>query len=223
MNSFIKECIKESLSVWNECLSTDFLQKLSSGKLDEECFKGYIVDDSLYLREYAKVFAYGILKSSYMENIRIYYSLLSFVNESEDSTRLYYINRYGLDDRKIQELPLRPQNKSYVEYMLKAAENSTTLAECMAATLPCMLSYAWIFQKILNDCPDVKKSIYSRFICDYSGNNYSTLCNKWIAFADSAALDLSDEIKQRCKKIFYDCSLFELEFWKMSSLPRNDI
>ena len=188
-----------------------------------ECFKGYIVDASLYLREYARVFAYGMINSSCMENIRIYYSLLSFVNESEDSTRLFYINKYGLDDAKIQSLPLRPQNQAYVDLMLNTAKNSTTLSECMAATLPCMLSYAWIFKKLLNDCPNAENSVYSRFICDYSGESYSLLCDKWIAFADSAATEISENLKKKCKEIFYRCSLCELEFWRMSSQPRKDI
>ena len=53
----------------------------------EACFKGYIVEDSLYLREYAKVFAWGMTKAKDMQTIRTYYSLLSFVNESEDAAR----------------------------------------------------------------------------------------------------------------------------------------
>ena len=48
-----------------------------------ECLKGYIVEDSLYLREYAKVFAWGMTKAEDMDAIRSYYSLLSFVNEGE--------------------------------------------------------------------------------------------------------------------------------------------
>ena len=51
------------------------------GTLDEACFKGYIVEDSLYLREYAKVFAWGMTKARTMETLRNYYSLLGFVQE----------------------------------------------------------------------------------------------------------------------------------------------
>ena len=39
---------------------------------DEACFKGYIVEDSLYLREYAKVFAWGMTKAKDMQTIRTY-------------------------------------------------------------------------------------------------------------------------------------------------------
>mgnify|MGYP000798220118 FL=1 len=79
--SFVQQLVQESLPVWEQCLHSEFLERLADGTLDEACFKGYIVEDSLYLREYAKVFAWGMTKAADMQTIRTYYSLLSFVNE----------------------------------------------------------------------------------------------------------------------------------------------
>ena len=93
---FVERLIQENMPIWHQCLDSEFLRKLADGTLDEACFKGYIVEDSLYLREYAKVFAWGMTKAQTMETIRNYYSLLSFVNESEDVARLQYLKRYGL-------------------------------------------------------------------------------------------------------------------------------
>lgn len=113
--TFTQELIEKNLSVWQQCLDSPFLQQLGAGALDEACFKGYIVDDSLYLREYAKVFAWGMTKAEDLDAIRTYYSLLSFVNEGEGATRLVYLNRYGLDDHSIQHLPQRPENLAYTD------------------------------------------------------------------------------------------------------------
>lgn len=103
--NFLEECIQDSLPIWESCLNTKFLKGVADGSLPEECFKGYIVDDSLYLREYSKVFAWGMIHSRDMAEIRNYYSLLSFVNESEDATRRYYLKRYGITDEEIQPPP----------------------------------------------------------------------------------------------------------------------
>ena len=51
--NFLEECIQDSLPIWESCLNTKFLKGVADGSLPEECFKGYIVDDSLYLREYS--------------------------------------------------------------------------------------------------------------------------------------------------------------------------
>ncbi|OUQ17347.1 TENA/THI-4 family protein [Lachnoclostridium sp. An138] len=221
--NFVETCVKDSLPVWKECLESEFLRKMADGSLEEECFKGYIVDDSLYLREYARVFAWGILGAENMEEIRAYYSLLSFVNESEDSTRRYYLERYGLEDADIQRLPLRPQNRAYVEEMHRAAGNSRQAPECMMASLPCMLSYGWIFKEMLKRDPQVKDTVYGRFVSDYAGKDYERLCREWTDFAEKVCGGLSEERKRRCLSIFRACSEHEKHFWEMSAVPREDI
>ena len=149
--TFVQKLVQVCLPVWEKCLHSEFLTHLADGTLDEACFKGYIVEDSLYLREYAKVFAWGMTKARTMETLRNYYSLLGFVQESEDVTRLHYLEQFGLSEADLQALPLRPENRAYVDYMIDTARNSEGAAECMMACLPCMLSYGWIFQKLLEE------------------------------------------------------------------------
>ena len=48
---FVSSLVQEDLPVWQQCLDTEFLRRMEDGTLDEACFKGYIVEDSLYLRE----------------------------------------------------------------------------------------------------------------------------------------------------------------------------
>ena len=76
---FVSALVQADLPVWEQCLQTEFLQKMENGILSEDCFKSYLVEDSLYLREYAKIFAWGMTKATTMAAMRTYYSLLSFV------------------------------------------------------------------------------------------------------------------------------------------------
>ena len=182
--SFLDTCIQDSLPIWRSCLETPFLRRMA---------EGYIVDDSLYLREYSKVFAWGMIHSNDMEEIRNYYSLLAFVNEAEDSTRRYYLKRYGLLDEEIQPLPLRPENRAYVDYMLNAAKNAADAADCMMACLPCMLSYGWIFGEMLKNVPAVQNTPYARFVNDYAGERYESICKAWEAFTEKVCAGVSPE------------------------------
>ena len=221
--TFLEECIQDSLPIWESCLETEFLKGVAGGTLSEECFKGYIVDDSLYLREYSKVFAWGMIHSQDMAEIRNYYSLLSFVNESEDATRRYYLRRYGITDEEIQPLPLRPENRAYVDCMLSAAQEGQGAAECMMACLPCMLSYGWIFGELIRRSPGVKDTPYWPFVSDYAGNRYDAICKDWSAFTNRVCQDLTPERAAWCREIFRACSLHELRFWEMSAKPRADL
>ena len=146
---FVSALVQSDLPVWEQCLQTEFLQKMENGTLSEDCFKSYLVEDSLYLREYAKIFAWGMTKATTMAAMRTYYSLLSFVQENEDLTRLRYLEQYGLREADIQSLPLRPESRAYLDCMIDAARTGEGEAECLMACLPCMLSYGWLFQKLL--------------------------------------------------------------------------
>ena len=221
--TFLEECIQDSLPIWAACLETEFLKGVADGSLPEDCFRGYIVDDSLYLREYSKVFAWGMIHSRDMAEIRNYYSLLSFVNESEDATRRYYLRRYGITDEEIQPLPLRPENRAYVDCMLSAARDGRGAAECMMACLPCMLSYGWIFGELIRRSPGVKDTPYWPFVADYAGNRYDAICKSWSDFTNAVCRDLDPERAQACKEIFRACSRHELHFWEMSARPRTDL
>ncbi|MBR1691087.1 MAG: TENA/THI-4 family protein [Oscillibacter sp.] len=221
--SFLDLCVEDSLPIWQRCLETDFLRRLADGTLEEACFQGYLVDDSLYLREYARVFAWGMLHAVDMEEMRAFYSILAFVNEAEDSTRRYYLHLYGLDDGAIQALPLRPENQAYVDTMLSAAREGPGAAECMMACMPCMLSYFWLFGQMEERFPGVARTPYGRFVADYTGERYTNLCRSWSAFTDRVCADLDAARRERCLAIFRACSQHEYHFWRMSERPRTDL
>ena len=147
-----------------------------------------------------------------MEEIRNYYSLLSFVNESEDATRRYYLKRYHITDAEIQPLPLRPENQAYVNTMLTAAREGQGAAECMMACLPCMLSYGWIFGEMIRRAPQVEHTPYWPLVSDYAGNRYDAICKAWSQFTNKVCQDLSPERRKRCMEIFRACSQHEYHF-----------
>ena len=220
---FVSALVQADLPVWEQCLQTEFLQKMENGTLSEDCFKSYLVEDSLYLREYAKIFAWGMTKATTMAAMRTYYSLLSFVQENEDLTRLQYLEQYGLREADIQALPLRPENRACLDCMIDAARTGEGEAECLMACLPCMLSYGWLFQKLFQGSPAVKDTYYGALVLDYAGPGYDAACRAWAERAEAACTGLSPERADRCREIFRACSEHELHFWEMCATPRTDI
>ena len=58
------EATKELWSFYNE---HPFVQGIQDGSLEKDKFKYYIMQDYLYLKEYAKVFAIGVAKAKSLE------------------------------------------------------------------------------------------------------------------------------------------------------------
>ena len=66
---FSQVLFEEVKGLWNEYLEHPFVKGIGEGTLDKEKFKNYLIQDYLYLKDYAKVFAMGVVKASTMKEI----------------------------------------------------------------------------------------------------------------------------------------------------------
>ena len=67
----------ESKDIWQSYLKHPFLVKMGENTLDKEKFRKYLIQDFLYLKEYAKVYAMGLIKSDKIEKIKFILFILS--------------------------------------------------------------------------------------------------------------------------------------------------
>ena len=135
--------------------------------------------------------------------------------------RLQYLKKYGLKDEVVQKLPQREENKAYTDFMLEASRQGAP--ECMMASLPCTLSYGWIFSQMVKEHPEIRNTDYWPMVRDYAENDYDAICRRWIDFGNRICENLPEERLGRCMEIFRECSRLELGFWEMSKSPREDI
>ena len=110
-----------------------------------------------------------------------------------------------------------------MDYMLNAAKNAADAADCMMACLPCMLSYGWIFGEMLKNVPAVQNTPYARFVNDYAGERYESICKAWETFTEKVCAGVSPEREAHCLEIFRTCSEHEHHFWEMAARPRTDL
>jgi len=177
-------------------------------------FKQYIIQDSIYLKHYARVYGKAIYHSTILKDIQLYYSILSFVTDSESAVRLSYLKQFGLTDNDIEGIAPLPENQNYIDFMLDIAEEGN-VCKILMAVLPCMLSYSYIFRKIAAE-PETKKSRYWDFIADYANEHYADDCKLWSDFAEEKCASLPSHERKELTAIFEKASLMELNFWKMA-------
>ena len=102
------------------------------------------------------------------------------------------------------------------------SQNAVDAADCMMACLPCMLSYGWIFGEMLKNVPGVQNTPYARFVNDYAGERYESICKAWEAFTEKVCASIPPEREAHCLEIFRTCSEHERHFWEMAARPRTD-
>ena len=176
--SFMEGILKRNVSVWDKCIDTMFVQDMKDGKLTTEDFKEYIVQDSIYLKNYARVYGKAIYHAETLREIQLYYSILNFVTDTESVVRLNYLRQFGMTDDDIEFIDPLPENHNYIDFLFETAERGNG-CEILMAVLPCMLSYSYIFRKLADE-PESRKSRYWDFIHDYADDQYAWfLIRQW--------------------------------------------
>lgn len=69
--------------IWAAYNAHPFVMGIQDGTLAREKFKYYIIQDYLYLEEYAKVFAIGIAKAKSLDTMRLFSRQVNFLTEGE--------------------------------------------------------------------------------------------------------------------------------------------
>lgn len=90
--AFMKDILTHNIPIWEECAATPFVQEVQTGKLPLEKFKRYMIQDSIYLKNYARIYGKAIFHAATLREIQLYYSMLNFVNDTESEVRLDYSN-----------------------------------------------------------------------------------------------------------------------------------
>lgn len=211
--SFMQEIMKRNIPIWDDCADTLFVRELQSGKLPFEKFKQYMIQDSIYLKNYARIYGKAIYHSTTLKDIQVYYSVLNFVTDTESAVRLNYLKQFGTTDDDIEFIEPLPENQEYIDFMLEVAEQGN-ICEILMAVLPCMLSYSYIFRKVAA-APESRQSRYWDFIQDYADDKYFKDCKAWCEFADTKCDHLPEETQKRLSEIFEKASVLELHFWNM--------
>jgi thiaminase/transcriptional activator TenA len=210
----MEEILNRNTPIWDRCAETPFVRELQAGTLPLEKFKQYMIQDSIYLKHYARVYGKAIYHAATLKEIQTYYSILNFVTDTESAVRLNYLSQFGMTDDDIELIAPLPENQNYIDFMISIAEQGDGCAILMAV-LPCMLSYSYIFRKLASE-PGSRASRYWDFIQDYADERYAESCKEWCAFAEQKCGPLSCERKSRLSGIFEKASYLEYDFWNMA-------
>ena len=213
--TFMENVVADSIPLWQAAASCAFIEQMGRGTLEKEKFLDYIIQDSLYLRDYLKAFAMGIVKSRSLREMQVFYSVLGYVNDSENATRLRYLAEGGLTDAAIENYPQKPACAAYTQFLLNTAKNEE-IPEILMAVMPCMLGYAYVFDALAASYPSVLEHEYSPLVQDYTSAGYQESCRFWTQYCNEVCEGLDASRKEKLTALFREASQHELNFWEMA-------
>lgn len=213
--NIIERMLEATSDIFEKYNEHPFVKGIENGTLDKDKFRFYIIQDYLYLEEYAKVFAIGVAKAKSLEMANLFAGYIAVMN-GELNVHSGYLSRLEVTEEEILKTPRALDNLSYTSYMLRIAYEDGE-AEILAAILSCAYGYELIARKILENNPSsVNDSFYGQWVENYNSKEFSDgnkiLLEKMIELSK----DYPEEKLSHLVDIFINCSRYELSFWEMS-------
>ena len=202
--------------IWEGYHAHPFVRGIADGSLAEDKFRFYMIQDYIYLIDYAKVFALGVAKARDMQTIRLFASYVHQILDGEMEIHKGYMKRLGISLEEAESAPAALDNASYTAYMLKVAYEEGP-GEIAAAILSCALSYEHIARRIVAEHPDAQAHpFYGEWVSGYADDGYSAANRKLIALTERLTADYTQAQLRHLEEVFIACSRYEAAFWDMA-------
>lgn len=216
--TFADELISCAQEIWQDYYTHPFVKGMTDGTLDREKFCHYLIQDTLYLIDYAKAYAHAFIKAKDVPVMRRIYEDMSLVHSAEDMMHIQYLKEFGYSEEEALAQPQLPGCRDYVNYMLRTASEGT-MEEGIMSVLPCALSYYYIGLHCLKEATrngTLEGNYYRAWIEEYSGEGYKAVFDSSYELCNIITQDSTEKEKKRYKEIFLESSRFELGFWEMA-------
>jgi thiaminase/transcriptional activator TenA len=210
---FTEELLAEALPIWDAQLEHPFVRGIADGTLPEDTFRRWVVQDYLYLKEFARVFAWAAAKSDRLESMGWYASALDLTLNTEMELHRQYARRFGLTPQDLENGAMWPTNRAYTDFLVRTAADGD-LAELVAALLPCAWGYVHIGRKLAAEAPPSDRR-YAEWIAQYASPEFVAAADWLRAEMERLARDASPVKKSRLVELFVLSSRYEWQFWEM--------
>lgn len=201
--------------VWEACLRHPFVTGIGDGTLDMEKFRYFMLQDYLYLFDYARVFALGVVKARDPELMRVFAANVDAILGGEMKIHRAYMKRLDITEEQVFSVKPALANLSYTNYMLSVAQTGGPM-EIVASILACSWSYAEIGQALAAIPGAAEHPFYGEWIRGYASEEYAATNQALIELMDSLAADAGEEQLAYLTDVFVNCSRYELGFWNMA-------
>ena len=201
--------------IWEECLCHPFVTGIGDGTLGVKKFQYFMLQEYLYLFDYARVFALGVVKARDPKLMRTFAENVNAILGGEMNIHRAYMERLGITEDQVFAVKPALDNTSYTHYMLAVAESGGPM-EIVAAILACSWSYAEIGQALAKRPGAADHPFYGEWVRGYASENYAATNQALMALMDELAKDATGAQFDRLEEIFVNCSRYELGFWDMA-------
>jgi thiaminase/transcriptional activator TenA len=195
-----------------------FNRELADGSLSDDRFRGYIVQDALYLGQYARILAMAGARGPDGTVLHAFASCALEAVAVEQALHEQYLARFGVTPAQLATAEPSPDCLGYTSFLLATAyhEPWEVLA---AALLPCFQIYWDVGNAIAARAG--ANNPYRAWIDTYADEAFGAAVRTVTGMVDRAAAGASASVQARMLRAFVKSSQYEWLFWDSAYQQRG--
>lgn len=209
----LREACRED---WGAYVGHAFVRGLGDGSLPEASFRHYLVQDYLFLVQFARAYALAAYKSDDLDDMRQAASTMGAILDKEMRLHVEYCAGWGLDRAALAAAPEATATLAYTRFVLERGM-AGDLLDLHVALAPCIVGYAEIAAALMADpATRLDGNPYRPWIETYAAEDYRA-----VAAAEAALIDRlgarrgGDARFAELARTFGAACRLEANFWQM--------
>lgn len=192
-----------------------FVIELGSGDLPMACFRTYLLQDYLFLVQFARAYALALFKSRTLADMRAAAAGIAAILDRELDLHVRYCQGWGIDADELARLPEHHATIAYTRYVIDIGLQGDLL-DLLVALAPCVVGYADIAAWLAPQQRADRANPYADWIAEYAGAPYQDIANAARRQLDElSARTLAPGRFEEVADIFARACRLEADFWQM--------
>ncbi len=189
------------------------MEGIGDGTLALKCFRHYLLQDYLFLIQFARAYALAGYKADDLDEMRIASQAVDRILNEELSLHIGFCNEWGLASADLDQLKEARATMAYTRYVLDRGLSGDVL-DLYVALIPCTVGYGVIGRRL--GTRKVENNPYQAWIDAYAADSYQQAADEAIAHLDRLADRRETSYRfESLTKTFHDATMLEVGFWEM--------
>ncbi|KAL0633366.1 trifunctional hydroxymethylpyrimidine kinase/phosphomethylpyrimidine kinase/thiaminase [Maublancomyces gigas] len=199
---------------WRAYTHHEFVNQLGAGTLEKESFKHYLIQDYLFLVQFARTNALAGYKSNHIDDITRFTGVVLHI-QNEMKLHVRYCATFGISREQMNTAEESQACTTYTRFVLDIGATQDLFA-LNVATAACLIGYRDIAVRLDREYKDGKaKNMYWKWVENYTGESYRNAYNDGRELLEKYAVKQSTSRIEELVEIFAKTTKMEEEFWTM--------
>ncbi|MDQ2082777.1 thiaminase II [Xanthobacteraceae bacterium Astr-EGSB] len=214
--SFFERLKTAAAPEWRAYTEHPFTDAMADGSLPAAAFRRYLVQDYLFLIEFARAYALAVYKAPTLDDMRAAAAAVSAILDVEMNLHVKFCAGWGLTAADLERAPPADELLAYTRYVLDTGMRSDLLSLYVALS-PCAIGYGEIGTRLAaRPGADANANPYRAWIAEYAGPAYQEVAAKARGQLERLAQAyLTPAREAELVTVFTAATRLEIAFWEM--------